>query len=375
MPIYLSFKRITGVIILMKLLYITYIDFTENPKSGSAVRPQKMYKAFLEHGVDVKLLECQQNKRKQRKEKVKEILHWLDSNKPDICYIESPSGPIFNYIDLKLIKKVHKMGIPIGYFYRDAFWLFPEWMNLGKLKNNVIIFMNKITLSVLKNNCDILYFPTKSAAELFDFAYFKRVDMLPPAADIGNIKEDVVNELYKNCVYVGAVSETDGTFELLKAFTYLNDKTDLNISLTIVCREQEWEKINKSVDDTNCKWLRVIHASGKELASIYSKSDVALFPRQSDKYIDIAMPVKLFEYFSFGKPVIATKRIEPMKFIMENNCGLICNDDYKSIAKTIECFYRDEELQIRLKENVKKTAKNNQWVNRANKVMEDLCSL
>ena len=79
MPIYLSFKRITGVIILMKLLYITYIDFTENPKSGSAVRPQKMYKAFLEHGVDVKLLECQQNKRKQRKEKVKEILHWLDS--------------------------------------------------------------------------------------------------------------------------------------------------------------------------------------------------------------------------------------------------------------------------------------------------------
>ena len=359
----------------MKLLYITYIDFTDSPKSGSAVRPQKMYKAFLENDLDVKLLECQQNKRRERKEKVKEILNWLDTNKPDICYIESPSGPIFNYVDLKLIKKVHKMGIPIGYFYRDAFWLFPEWMNKGKIKNTAIILLNKITLAVLKKNCDILYFPTKSASDLFDFANFKRVDMLPPAADISNMNENITSELQNNCVYVGAVSETDGTFELLKAFKYLNDKRNLSISLTIVCRKQEWEKIKKNVDNTSCKWLKIIHASGNELASIYEKADIALFPRQSDKYIDIAMPVKLFEYLSFGKPVIATKRIEPMKFILENHCGLVCDDDYKSIAETIECFYRDEELQIRLKENVKKTAKNNQWVNRTNKVIEDLCSL
>lgn len=37
----------------------------------------------------------------------------MDSNTPDICYIESPIGPIFNQIDLKLIKKVHNMGVPI----------------------------------------------------------------------------------------------------------------------------------------------------------------------------------------------------------------------------------------------------------------------
>ena len=135
------------------------------------------------------------------------------------------------------------------------------------------------------------------------------------------------------------------------------------------------EKIKKNVDNTSCKWLKIIHASGNELVSIYEKADIALFPRQSDKYIDIAMPVKLFEYLSFGKPVIATKRIEPMKFILENHCGLVCDDDYKSIAETIECFYGNEELQIKLNKAVKKTANNNKWFNRAKKVMEDLYSI
>ena len=40
----------------MRLLYITYIDFGES-KSGSSVRPQKIYKAFLDAGHEVKLLQ------------------------------------------------------------------------------------------------------------------------------------------------------------------------------------------------------------------------------------------------------------------------------------------------------------------------------
>ena len=155
----------------MKILYITYIDFDGSGKSGSSVRPQKMYEAFLNLGLDVKLLECQQNKFKERRKKVREILEWLDNNTPDICYIESPSGPIFNQIDLKLIKKVHNMGVPIGYFYRDAFWLFPEMQKKIKLiKRHLINFMNLRDLHVLENNCDIVYFPTNSAISLFDFS-------------------------------------------------------------------------------------------------------------------------------------------------------------------------------------------------------------
>ena len=225
----------------MKILYITYIDFDGSGKSGSSVRPQKMYEAFLNLGLDVKLLECQQNKFKERRKKVREILEWLDNNTPDICYIESPSGPIFNQIDLKLIKKVHNMGVPIGYFYRDAFWLFPEMQKKIKLiKRHLINFMNLRDLHVLENNCDIVYFPTNSAISLFDFSNIKKVNTLPPAADVENLHS--TEEIKKNCIYVGAVSKVDGTFEIINAFRKLNEEKQ-NISLTIVCRKNEWDII------------------------------------------------------------------------------------------------------------------------------------
>ena len=55
----------------MTILYITFIDFGEF-KSGSSVRPQKMYDAFRQLGHEVKLLEGQQTagqsaSRRQRK--------------------------------------------------------------------------------------------------------------------------------------------------------------------------------------------------------------------------------------------------------------------------------------------------------------------
>ena len=39
----------------MLILYITYIDFGD-AASGSGVRPQRMYRAMLEEGHQVKLL-------------------------------------------------------------------------------------------------------------------------------------------------------------------------------------------------------------------------------------------------------------------------------------------------------------------------------
>ena len=115
------------------VLFITYIDFEEF-YSGSQVRPQKMYEAFKNLGYEVKLLECQQNRFSERKKAVKDINKWLNNNKPDFCYIESPSGPIFNFADFQLIKRISKAGIKIGFYYRDLYWLFKSKQNNDSLK-------------------------------------------------------------------------------------------------------------------------------------------------------------------------------------------------------------------------------------------------
>ena len=45
------------------VLYITFIDFTSSPTSGSSVRPMRMLDAFKERGYEVKLLSGAGNNR------------------------------------------------------------------------------------------------------------------------------------------------------------------------------------------------------------------------------------------------------------------------------------------------------------------------
>lgn len=358
----------------MKLLYVTYIDFGENKTSGSLMRPQKMYQAFLDLGFEVKLLECQQNKYFERRKKVKEVFHWLENNTPDVCYIESPSGPIFNQIDIELIKMIHRKNIPIGYFYRDAFWLFNNKMkSIPWFKQKIIIYLNKYLIRILEKNVDIVYLPSESVKELFNFCKFKNMHLLPPAADL-NFEIDNNAFLEKRtCIYVGAVTEVDGIADLIEAFQLLNSN-NMTIKLVIICRKKEWDVIKDQIIDNNKypDWLKIVHASGNYLKQYYETADLAIIPRKKNKYIDISMPVKLFEYIGFGKPIISTPRIETARFIKQNECGIICEDNVASIAEAIEMFYNDKELRNNLYTNVKKVAEKNQWSNRAQKVIDDL---
>lgn len=51
----------------------------------------------------------------------------------------------------------------------------------------------------MENNCDIVYFPTNSAISLFDFSNIKKVNTLPPAADVENLHS---TEEIKKIVYM-----------------------------------------------------------------------------------------------------------------------------------------------------------------------------
>lgn len=169
----------------MLILYITYVDINSGHLRIVGT-PQKMYRAFLDAGHEVKLLSGAQQRwgRKARTEAVQEIRRWLRENRPDICYIESPSMPITFRCDIALIRKISRMGIPIGYFYRDFYWMFPELYPrrtdlTGWLKDHWLDYLQQRTNNVLKC-ADIVYFPSEECKK-----YFSYTDMrsLPPAGE------------------------------------------------------------------------------------------------------------------------------------------------------------------------------------------------
>lgn len=350
----------------MTILYITFIDFGEL-KSGSSVRPQKMYHAFADLGHKVKLLEGQQNRRAQRRERVRETLSWLDTHKPDLCYIEPPAGPFFNRIDLRLIRKVHAMGVPVALFYRDAYWKFADWWGVKGPKRWVLTHMHKRDLRVFQKNCDILYFPSPTMADLFDFP---RRKPLPPG---GEVRCEPHRKLFRTIVYVGGISEKYGSLPLLRAVELLQEK-GVDVRLTLVCREAEMAHLDKRYRQAG--WLEIRHASGdEELAPIYAQADAGLLPMKRDFYMDFAVHVKMFEYMGYGLPVIATDCVETKRIIDRYGCGLTCKDDAASLAGAIEQFYSDPDRIAVLRQNVVRAMEENQWKNRAQTVVEDLSAL
>lgn len=358
----------------LKILYITYIDFGDY-SSGSQVRPQKMYEAFLNLGHDVKLLQCQQNRRKERKEAVKCIKEWLKDNQPDLCYIESPSGPIFNLFDLNLIKLISNKDIPIGFFYRDAYWMLLDSQYKGNfIKESIISILNKLEIYYLKKYVSILYMPTRSLANIFNNRLgYGFIDILPPACDKNNVKRHYNNEsAIPVALYIGGISDMYGSNMLYNTFCELN-KTRIICKLILITRENEFNRYFNEMEKKEFqKWAEIHHLSGDDLIPYYQKADFALITLRKNQYQNIALPIKLFQYLSFKIPIVATSVDEVRNIVEGNSVGIICEDNESDMQNAIRTMIEEQKAGGCFNCSIDKFVDENQWENRAQKVIEDL---
>ena len=352
----------------LKVLYITFTDFGEL-SSGSSVRPFRMYNALVNLGHEVKLLEGQQNRRKERQAKVKEILDWLDNNKPDICYVEPPSGPFFNQIDLSLLKKVHKMGVPIGLFYRDFYWKFSKWAWKGTplWKQTILKMMHRRDLVAFRKYCDVVYFPSQECIKILESVNFRRVGVLPPGC---NEPRGEVKLGAREIFYAGGVREADGIDDLLIALDRIN-KSGFRVKFNLITKKEELVHLKNS-ELLKSDWIEVIEASGEALEPIYAGCDLGVLPKKRHFYMDMAISVKVLECMSHGLPMISTDCPAMARFIQQNESGLICKEGADSIENAILEYYTNDELYHALLENVKKAALNNTWEKRVEQVISDL---
>ena len=88
------------------------------------------------------------------------------------------------------------------------------------------------------------------------------------------------------------------------------------------------------------------------------------------------MPIKLFEYVSYGLPVVATDYTKMADFIARNRVGLIAEDNAESLAEKILQLVRDRDLYEEPRRNVRRALENgNMWTDRAEQGAERLMAL
>lgn len=351
-----------------RILYINYIDLSSSATSGSGVRPYRIYAEMKRAGHEVILLSGSQAA-SDRPSLVKSAYEEIKKNKPDLCYIESPTYPILRHTDRRLIKRLHKMGIPTAYFYRDFYKKFPEQFPkrtslTGRIKDFGLDLLQRLTDRVLRY-CDIVYLPSEEAKKLFDYADMRT---LPPAGE-NRIPES--HTYSPTAIYVGGVSGHYDVTTLLEAFEELHSQ-NAEARLILVSRKDEWEALD--VPQKNASWLEVRHLSGEALGELYSRASVALVvPNTKFEYNSFAVSVKVFEYMSYGLPVVTIDSAAMTRIVNTEKIGIVTSQGAEALKEGLERLFGDAELYAEYRQNVREALlTRNLWQHRVEKIVSEL---
>lgn len=353
-----------------------YLDL--NNPSGSQIRPVKMIRAFEMIGYDVEVISGYGLNRKEKIRMIKKNIN--NGIKYDFVYSESSTEPtllteqhhlpIYPNLDFEFLKFCKKHNIKVGLFYRDIYWKFPIYKeNVGFLKRKFASFFYKYDLKKYNNILDILYLPSMEMKKYIYEIKDLNVKDLPPAIDLD--KHIYVKNSMKNndltIFYVGGIT---GLYNLEKLFLAVSKCK--NVKLTVCCRESEWKKSKDKYEQYLTGNIEIIHKSGDELKAYYEKSDIASLFFEPSEYRSFAMPLKLFEYMQYEKPIIATNGTATAKFVEKYDIGWNINYNVKDLIELLNNISNnDREISNKVK-NISNILEDNTWKARALQVSRDL---
>ncbi|WP_415578624.1 glycosyltransferase [Hathewaya histolytica] len=189
--------------------------------------------------------------------------------------------------------------------------------------------------------------------------------MLPPG--INKIVENSTNTHEElNIFYVGAIT---GLYNLEKLFKVVNDIE--GIKLTVCCREKEWADNRYIYEKYLHKNINIVHGSGDDIERYYLQADVLSLFFQPSEYRKFAMPIKLFEYIGYGKPMIATKGTATGEFVEKYDIGWNIEYSEEALFDLLLDVLRNKKLKEK-SQNIKNIIPLNTWEERCKVIIEDL---
>ncbi len=339
----------------------------------------QMYNAFKKLGYDVDLVSGHSYVRKQR---INSIIDNIESGVHyDFMYSESSNVPIAftdphhiplrPFIDYKLFKTCKIFQIPIGLFYRDIYWVFPNYTNdIPKWKAFIARRFFYLDLMKYRKYVTKIYLPTLKMADYIPRTNSMVFDVLEPGHNNYN-EQFIVNPIksYLNLFYVGGMGSNYQMHEIFKALQSLPD-----IQFTVCTRKEEWLKVKDQYELINNGIpanIHVIHEMGSEMEKYLDMSDIAMLFVKPVEYRSFASPFKLFEYIGHGKPVIASKGTYSAEYIEKNNIGWSIPYSKDDLIYLLSEIKKNKNLLLEKTNRVKIVSKDHTWIKRAEKVAID----
>lgn len=340
-----------------------------NLPSGSQIRPIKMLKAFEEIGYKVEPIIGNYS---ERKAVIKEIKTKIENGtKYEFMYSESSTMPTmlteashlpkYPCVDFSFFSFCKKNKIKIGLFYRDIHWRFPHYKRKFSIKKLVTPLFYYYDLIKYKKLLDVMFLPSLQMQKALPIKQKCMFSDLPPATEkIEEIDMKMKHDKL-NFIYVGGIG---GMYNLSVPMKVLNKFESFEFNLCT--RVNDWSEVkNKYADLEN---INIHHLEGKALSELYLKADIAILLSEATEYLTFTMPLKLFEYMSYGLPIIATSNTAFGNYIEENDIGWVIDCNEVKLDELLNRLANNKLEILQKSKNMKELISQNSWIDRANKV-------
>ena len=82
-------------------------------------------------------------------------------------------------------------------------------------------------------------------------------------------------------------------------------------------------------------WLRIERAEGDEITRLLPDVLATVIPRPRSPYNDLALPIKLYDYLAYGRPLLVTDCEEQARVVREVDAGIVMGDEVPAMADAI----------------------------------------
>lgn len=351
----------------------------KNRKSGSHIRPFKLLAAFESIGYQVDVVMGYGAERKKAIDQIKAQI--AQGRVYDFCYSESSTMPTllteanhlpsYPTLDFGFFRFLKQNQIPIGLFYRDCYWLFDDQRtDVSAFKRWVSNVFYRYDLKLYPKLVDVFYLPTTLMMDYIPMPFSGPVIGLPPGAEVQISDQVSIPSSQSESLrlfYVGGLSDL---YDMQLIFKVVSDLPFLE--MTVCCRQEEWEAERPKYEAYLNDRIQIIHKSGLEFKEDIEQAHLSLLYFKPHKYRKFAMPVKLFEYMSYKKPVVSVDQTAVGEFVDKYQVGWKIPYD----EAELKSFFKDlNENRARIDSAVDQMTlalEANTWQARARQVVKDL---
>ena len=243
----------------------------------------------------------------------------------DGIYVES-STFLPAETDIAVLGLARALGIPVLTYVRDAYQLFEDEYRPDSIRRWIGVRAFVPAVRALGAVSTRLAFPSLGLARAVVGDASTSI-LLPPGSP--HPVEMARDPAARNLLFVGdARLPAQGVDRLIAAVGRAREQ-GVDVELTVVTRP------NREPPPPHPAWMRVVHAEGKGIVGLLPDVLATVIPRPRTAYNDLALPIKLFDYLAYGRPLIVTDCLEQARVVNDARAGIVTSDEVPAMADAI----------------------------------------